>query len=42
MEKGDENEKLFQAYAKGIKFSNTIWILKDNQGHKVSSFEGMD
>jgi hypothetical protein len=29
LDNGDENTKLFHAYAKGQKFANTIWSLKD-------------
>jgi hypothetical protein len=42
LEKGDENTKLFQAYAKGRKMSNTIWSLQDSEGRKISSFDGLD
>jgi hypothetical protein len=41
LEKGDENTKFFQAYAKGNNLSNTIWCLKDIQGRDVNSFEGL-
>jgi hypothetical protein len=41
LEKGDDNTKFFQAYAKGRKMDNTIWSLKDSEGRKVSSFDGM-
>jgi len=41
LDKGDENKKFFQAYEKGRKASNTIWKLKDQEGHEVSSFEGL-
>ena len=33
--------KKFQAYAKGRKFSNTIWHLKDQDGTHKHTFEGM-
>jgi hypothetical protein len=39
LESGDENTKLFQAYAKGRKPSNTIWSLSDPTGRTVSTFE---
>jgi hypothetical protein len=41
LDKGDENTKKIQAYAKGRKDSNIIWKLKDQEGHEVSSFEGL-
>lgn len=41
LEKGDDNTKFFQAYAKGRKSANTIWHLKDEEGREVSSFEGL-
>jgi hypothetical protein len=41
LDKGDDNTKFFQAYAKGRKMANTIWSLKDPEGRKISSFEGM-
>jgi hypothetical protein len=34
MEKGDENTKFFQAFAKGRKLSNTIMEPKNNQGQR--------
>ena len=37
----DENTKLFHAYEKHRKISNTIWILSDNEGNVVSSFQGI-
>ena len=36
---GDENTKLFHAYAKGRKSHNTIWEMNDDRGHKASSFD---
>jgi hypothetical protein len=39
IQNGDENTKLFQDYAKGRKMENTIWILKDSFGRKITSFE---
>lgn len=41
MECGDENIKIFQAYTKGRKISNTFWSLKDIKGREVSNFEGL-
>jgi hypothetical protein len=41
MKSGDENTKKIQAYAKGRKFSNTIWHLKDQYGTHEHTFEGM-
>jgi len=41
LDKGDENTKFFQDYAKGCKTSNTIWKLKDREGPEVSPFEGL-
>jgi hypothetical protein len=41
MKSGDENTKFFQAYAKGRKCSNTIWHLKDQDGIREHTFEGM-
>ena len=41
MKSGDENTKFFQAYAKGKKCSNSIWQLKDHDGKKEHTFEGM-
>jgi len=38
---GDENTKKFQAYAKGRKFSNSIWELSSAEGEQVSSFDGL-
>jgi len=38
---GDKNTKLFQAYAKGTKCTNSIWQLKDHEGKKEHTFEGM-
>ena len=38
---GDENTKKFQAFAKGRKFSNSIWELSSAEGEPVSSFDGM-
>jgi hypothetical protein len=37
---GDEKTKFFQDYAKGRKYVNTIWNMKDQEGRVVSSFEG--
>lgn len=36
---GDENTKVFHAYAKVRKSQNTIWELGNDRGHKDSSFE---
>jgi hypothetical protein len=36
-----KTHKFFQAYAKGRKLENTIWILNDHHGRAISSFEGM-
>jgi hypothetical protein len=41
LEKGDENTKFFQAYAKGRKAENTIWSLKDQEGRPCTTFEGL-
>jgi hypothetical protein len=41
LEKGDENTKFFQAYAKGIKMYNTIWSLQDSERRKISYFDGL-
>ena len=38
---GDENTKLFHAYAKGRKSQNIIWEMSDDRGHKVSSFDDL-
>lgn len=38
---GDENTKFFQAFAKGRKFTNTIWELSSAEGEQVSSFDGL-
>lgn len=38
---GDDNTKLFHAYAKGRKVQNTIWELKDDRGGSTSSFEDL-
>ena len=38
---GDENTKFFQAYAKGRKFTNSIWELSSVEGEPVSSFDGL-
>jgi len=39
LKNGDDNTKLFQSYAKGRKFSNTIWQLKDYSGRNFSSYD---
>ena len=39
---GDENSKNFQAYAKGRKFTNSIWELSSAEGEQVSSFDGLE
>jgi hypothetical protein len=41
LDKGDENTKLFHAFAKGRKVSNTIWKLKGHGDTSVSTFEGL-
>jgi len=41
LKSGDENTKFFQAFEKGIKCSNTIWKLKDQDGNQENIFEGM-
>jgi hypothetical protein len=41
VEKGDENTKLFQAYAKGRRVENTIWSLKDQEDRSCTTFEGL-
>ena len=38
---GDENTKFFQAFAKGRKFTNSIWELSSADGVQESSFEGL-
>ena len=38
---GDENTKKFQAYAKGRKFSNSIWEMPSAEGELVSNFNGL-
>jgi hypothetical protein len=42
LEKGDENKKLFQAYAKGRKDGNIIWSLKDQEGRPCASFDEIE
>lgn len=42
LKSGDENTKLFQAYAWGRKVANTIWDMMDEAGEKVSSFKGLE
>jgi len=37
-EKGDENTKFFQSYAKGRNAENIIWSLKDQEGRPYTSF----
>jgi hypothetical protein len=41
LKSGDENTKFFQAYAKGRRCINSIWQLKDQDGKKEHTFEGM-
>jgi hypothetical protein len=41
LENGDENTKLFHAFAKGRKAANTIWSLKDQEDRPITSFEGI-
>jgi hypothetical protein len=41
LKSGEENTKFFQAYAKGRKCTNSIWQLKDQDGKKEHTFEGM-
>ena len=36
---GDENTKIFHAYAKGRKALNTIWCLEDDKGRRREYFE---
>jgi len=38
---GDENTKFFQAYAKGRKFTNSIWALNSAAGEQATSFDGL-
>ena len=38
---GAENTKKFQAYAKGRKFSNSIWEMPSAEGEPVSNFDGL-
>ena len=42
MEYGEDNTKLFQAYAKGIKQQNTISKLRNANNERVSIFEELD
>lgn len=37
LKEGDENSKFFHRFANGRKAINTIWELKDEQGHQVSN-----
>jgi len=39
LEKGYENTKFFQAYAKGRKVENIIWSLKDQEGRPCTTFD---
>jgi hypothetical protein len=39
---GDENTKLFHAFSKGQKATNTIWSLKDQEDILVTSFKGIE
>ena len=41
MECGDDNTKLFQAFAKGRKQQNTIWELKNENNETVNTFEDL-
>ena len=41
LECGDDNTKLFHAYARGRKEANIIWSLKDDLGSTHDTFEGM-
>jgi hypothetical protein len=41
LENGDENTKLFHAYAKRKKAANTIWSLKDQKDRPVTYFKGL-
>jgi len=41
LQNGDENTKLFQAYAKGRKMENTIWGLKDSSDGQLTYFEDL-
>ena len=36
----DENTKNFQAYVKGRKAANTIWVLKNEVEERITSFKG--
>eukprot|EP00253_Pinus_taeda_P030772 PITA_30772 len=38
LKSGDENTSFFHNYAKGRKYANTIWILKDEDGRVVKTF----
>eukprot|EP00253_Pinus_taeda_P004657 PITA_04657 len=38
LKSGDENTSFFHNYAKGRKYSNTIWSLKDEEGRVVNTF----
>ena len=42
MECGDDDTKLFHAYARGRKASNTVWSLVDEHGSTHDIVEGMD
>ena len=41
LEFGDDNTKFFQAYARGRKDANTVWILLDDRGMIHYTFNGM-
>ena len=41
MECGDDNTKLFQAFAKGRKQQNTIWELKKENNETTTNFEDL-
>lgn len=38
---GDDNTKLFHAYAKGRKAHNSIWELQDGLDNRATNFEGL-
>eukprot|EP00253_Pinus_taeda_P006972 PITA_06972 len=41
LKSGDENTSFFHNYAKGRKFTNTIWSLKDEEGRAVKYFSDL-
>ena len=39
LKSGEKNTKCFQAYAKGRKYQNTIWSLRNEENEDITSFE---